>query len=72
MTAAGEAWPQGRVGDALKTGLPSGMADDMLIETQLARRAYDPEQLREGPLLTGNGAKYECGDASVKGDLLAR
>ena len=59
MTSSGEAGPEGRVGESLNARLPLGVADDVLIEAQLAPRPDDSEQLGEGALLVGNGAEDE-------------
>lgn len=72
VTSTGEVRPEGRVGEALKAGLPLGVADDMLIETQFAPWSDDSEQLGERALLVGNGAEDERGNARPRKSLRRR
>lgn len=72
VATARDVRPEGSVGKPLKTRLPLGVRDDVLIEAQLTTGSNDAEQLRERRLLVGHGTEHKRRNPSIKRCRLGR
>ncbi len=72
VTSASDVRPESRVCEPLKARLKFAVADDVLVETQLAAGSDDAVEFGEGRALVWHRAEHERGDPSIKRSRFTR